>query len=239
MATPVVGITLRPYKGGSLPPVLMRNRAYYDALEDSGAAVMSLPVGGDAAAMRVLYERCDALCVAGGPDVQPALYGEEERPDCSVDAAPELDTVETQLIQWALDDGKPLLAICRGLQVLNVALGGTLWQDLTVQVEGTLQHKHDDRHHEVLHDLRIEPGSRMHDIARADTALVNSRHHQGVHVVAPALRVTARAPDGVVEALEDPARSYLLAVQCHPEDLYTRMGWSRRLFADFVRAAGS
>jgi len=214
----------------------MRNRAYYDALEGAGAAVMSLPLGGQPDAMRVLYERCDAVCVAGGPDVQPALYGEDERADCNVDAAPELDSVETQLVHWALDDGKPLLAICRGLQVLNVALGGTLWQDLNVQVEGTLQHKNSGRDHEILHEMRVEPGSRLHDITRAETVMVNSRHHQGVHAVAPPLTVTGRSPDGVVEALEDPARGFLVALQCHPEDLYTRMEWSRRLFAEFVRA---
>lgn len=228
---------MRSYSDRSLPPVLMRNRAYYEALEDAGTAVMSLPLSGDSSALRVLYDRCDGLCIAGGPDVQPALYGEEERTDCNVDAAPELDSVETQLIHWAMDDGKPLLAICRGLQVLNVALGGSLWQDLNVQVEGTLQHKPAQRHDEVLHEMRVEPGSRLRDITGADTVEVNSRHHQGVHAVAPLLTIAGRAPDGVVEALEDRSRRFLLAVQCHPEDLYTRMDWARRLFADFASAA--
>ncbi len=142
MSVPVVGLTLRPIAANGRPPYLMRNRAYYEALEGGGAAVMSLPISARTDRLRALYDRCDAICVPGGPDVQPRLYGEETRGDCRVDADAELDDVETVLISWAIEDDKPLLAICRGAQILNVALGGTLWQDLLVQFDGALRHDH-------------------------------------------------------------------------------------------------
>jgi putative glutamine amidotransferase len=237
MSVPVVGLTLRPIAGNGRPPYLMRNRAYYEALEGGGAAVMSLPVSPRADRLRALYDRCDAICVPGGPDVQPRLYGEEERRDCRVDADAELDDVETVLISWAIEDGKPLLAICRGAQVLNVALGGTLWQDLLVQFDGALRHDHAESHRDVVHQLTIERGSRLRDLTGADVIEVNSRHHQAIRDPAPSLTVTAFSTDGVIEAVEDESRRFVVGVQCHPEDLYAGHEWSRRLFRDFVSAS--
>lgn len=237
MTPPVIGITLRPKDSNGGPPVLLRNRAYFDALDDAGAAVMPFPVTANSDHLRALYDRCDALCLPGGPDVQPRLYGEELRPDCNVDPDPELDGVETQLIAWAMADDKPLLAICRGLQVLNVAMGGTLWQDVSVQVEGALRHKHDVAHDSMTHRVDIEPGSRLHELTGATVVDANSRHHQAVRDPAASMVVSAHAPDGVVEGVELPRRRFVVGVQCHPEDLYATHEWCRRLFRGFVDAA--
>lgn len=233
---PVIGISTysEQAKWGAWDTrALLLPRRYADQVAAAGGIPVLLPPfpGIEQAARRL-----DGLVLAGGGDIDPAEFGAQPHPRTG-GVRPDRDAAEFALVAAALSSGLPLLGICRGLQVLNVAMGGSLWQDLNVQVEGTLVHKHKGAYDEVAHSLDIEHGSRLHDAARADRIEVNSRHHQGVHDVAPALTVTARAPDGVAEALEDPARPFLVAVQCHPEDLYAHMDWSRRLFADFARAA--
>ncbi len=237
MPSPVIGLTLRPHAANGGPATLLRNRAYFDALEDAGGAVMPLPVTTNVDHLRALYKRCDALCMPGGPDVSPRLYGEEPQPECAVDTDTALDGLERQLFTWALADDMPVLAICRGMQLLNVVLGGTLWQDLVTQREGVLQHQHEVSHRDVMHDISITSTSRLSELAGATSVLANSRHHQAVRSPAAGLTVTAESPDGVVEGVEDASRRFLIGVQCHPEDLYAGQEWSRRLFRSFVVAA--
>jgi putative glutamine amidotransferase len=150
----------------------------------------------------------DGLLLAGGSDVDPALYGaqplpETDKPDC------DRDSLETALLREALDRDLPVLAICRGLQLLNTALGGTLVQ----HIEG-----HRCPQQQAVHPITITPHSRLKSILEVDEYVVNSRHHQCVDHVASGLVVVARAPDNVVEALELPGRRFVLAVQWHPED---------------------
>lgn len=239
MVSPVIGLTLRHHANGG-PPVQMRNRAYFDALEDAGGAVMPIPVTRNREHLRALYERCDAVCLPGGPDVDPRLYGEQRCEDCGVDVDAELDSVELQLAEWALADRKPVLAICRGMQLLNVSLGGTLWQDLLQQREGSLTHQHEVSHRDILHEVQLVPGSLLHELAGEDVIEVNSRHHQAVRQPAAELRISATAGDGVIEGVEAPDGAFVVGVQCHPEDLYQRLEWSRRLFRGFIaRSAGA
>lgn len=234
MQAPVVGVTLRPQASNGHPSMMVRNRSYFDALEDAGGVVMPLPITTNSDHLRALYDRCDSLCMPGGPDVHPRLYGEAPRADCALDVVEELDDVEMQLVRWALADGKPLLAICRGMQLMNVALGGTLYQDLVTQHPAALRHQHQVTHLDVMHQMTIEDGTRLAALAGAVKVEVNSRHHQAVRDAAPSLQVSAVSPDGVVEAVEDPARGFLLGVQCHPEDLYFSHDWSQRLFKEFI-----
>jgi putative glutamine amidotransferase len=201
----VVGITLRPQALADTPPRYVQNRRYVDGLTAAGGVPVGIPPLGDERALRVLYQRCDALLIPGGPDVEPQRYGEQPREDCKVATAPELDAADFPLVRWAIDDGKPLLAVCRGIQVLNVVLGGTLWQDIAVQQAGA--HGHDgNRRDQPVHSVQVASGTALHSIVGADALQWNSVHHQAVRDLGAGLVVSARAEDGLVEAVELPGR---------------------------------
>jgi len=232
----IVGITLRPQAGApDRPPRLVQNRAYLDAIEAAGAVPLPLPLLRDPDRLRALYECCDAVCLPGGPDVEPPLYGEEARAGCDISSEAELDTTEMLLTRWLLADDRPALAICRGIQVLNVALGGTLWQDIAVQGAGDPRH-HDKRRTELIHDVQVERGSLLHRVLGRDRVRVNSLHHQAINRVGEGLSVSARSDDGLVEAVELPERRFLLGVQWHPEELVGEHDWAQRLFGALVAA---
>ncbi|MFI5284765.1 MAG: gamma-glutamyl-gamma-aminobutyrate hydrolase family protein [Candidatus Dormibacteria bacterium] len=235
--SPLIGITLRVLHEKGLPADLARNRAYFDALETSGATPMGISSSLSEPHLRELFDLCDGLCLPGGPDVEPALYGEETRADCAVEVDGELDRAEMLLARWALEADKPVLAICRGAQVLNVALGGTLWQDVGTQGATEHNHSQDGSRQELTHNIDVNPQSRLHSIAGSQIVDVNSMHHQALRDLGRDLVVTARAHDGLVEAVEHPGRRFVVGLQCHPEELYVERDWARRLFVDFVAAA--
>jgi putative glutamine amidotransferase len=171
-------------------------------------------------------------------DVDPAIYGQEPHPKLGkVDDA--LDEAELVLTRWALEDRLPLFGICRGIQVINVAAGGTLYQDLRAQFPGALRHRFAPsqygREHRG-HAIHIEPGSHLAQ-ALGLTVSVNSRHHQAVRDVAPGFVVTARAPDGVIEGIELPDAPFVVGVQWHPENLAAQDAGMLGLFQAFVQAA--
>lgn len=185
------------------------------------------------------------LMLTGGDDVAPARYGEPAHP-AVVEVEPERDQFEIALAREARRRNLPILAICRGVQVLNVAFGGTLVQDIPSQVAGALHHKLTVPPHQsyaLAHEVWFEKdsllGSLLKDrLSDADSCEVNSRHHQAVKQVASGFRVTATAPDGVIEAIEDPAARFCLGVQWHPENFW-RTGEFRALFEGFVQAASA
>jgi putative glutamine amidotransferase len=234
---PFVGITLRPQLAEGLPPRLVQNRAYVDSLIAAGAIPLPIAPTGDSDILRALYDRCDALLLPGGPDVEPHRYGEEPRPECHVTSAPELDAAELVLTRWALADGKPLLGICRGLQVLNVALGGSLWQDIAVQGAGDHGHDSADRA-ALVHEVEVAPGTTLGEVIGKARLRWNSLHHQGIHRVGAGLVPVAHSPDGVVEGVEIPG-SPVLAVQCHPEELTRTQPWAHAIVRWLVEAAAS
>ncbi len=206
--------------------------AYERALEAAGAAVVRISVGpgwepvGPAEGLAGMA----GLLLPGGWDVDPAAYGARRDPRTGeIDAA--LDGAEIGLVRHAVDVGVPVTGICRGLQLVNVALGGALHQ----HVEGHPPLRPRDR---IAHPIAVEEGSALAEIAGARELGVNSLHHQAVSRVAPGLRVTARSPDGVIEGLESPDRA-VVAVQCHPEELTGAHGWARRFFATVVERAGA
>lgn len=233
---PLIAIPLRPEAREGMPRRMFQNRVYFDAIEAAGAAALPVPLSADENRLCAVYERCDAVCLAGGSDVVPQLYGEEPRDDCGVYTAPELDSVDMALARWAIADGKPILGICRGMQVLNVVLGGTLWQDVATQVPGALPHAHDERD-AVVHPIELGGATRLRDIVRSATVSVNSLHHQAIRKVAEGLVVTAHSPDGLIEAIEHARHPFAVAMQCHPEELYGRHPWASRLFQEFVASA--
>ena len=184
----------------------------------------------------------DGLLLTGGDDVAPTRYGQEVHP-AVVDISPERDEFEIALIAEARARRMPILAICRGMQVLNVACGGTLIQDIPTQLPGALEHRLTVPPHqpfEMAHEVWVEKDSMLakslkERLAGGDSFEVNSRHHQAVEGVAPGFRVVATAPDGVIEAIEDPGAKFCVAVQWHPENFW-RTGEFRALFEGFVAA---
>jgi putative glutamine amidotransferase len=184
----------------------------------------------------------DGLLLTGGEDVAPARYGEEPHPSV-VDVDVDRDAFEVALVEGARKKGLPIFAICRGIQMLNVACGGTLVQDIPTDVHGSLEHRLAVPPHEsytLAHEVWLEGDTLLarlmsERLSSADACEVNSRHHQAVKTVAPGFLVSATAPDGVIEAIEDPAVPFCLGVQWHPENFW-RTGEFRPLFEGFVAA---
>jgi len=185
----------------------------------------------------------DGLLLTGGGDVEPARYGES--PQAKLDEVdPARDEFEIALIAAARERDLPIFAICRGVQVLNVAAGGTLVQDIPSQVQGALNHSlvvPQHQAYDLAHEVWVEKDSLLAKLLGdrligADTCEVNSRHHQAVKTVAGGYRVTATAPDGVIEAIEDPAARFCLGVQWHPENFW-RTGEFRALYEGFLEEA--
>ena len=181
----------------------------------------------------------DGILLPGGDDVHPSLYGESAHSAFAA-AEPGRDAYEIELVRQAADANLPLFAICRGIQVLNVARGGTLVQDIPSQLPAAIPHEVRDTPHTIAHDVWVSEGTLLHSLLReridGDACPVNSRHHQAVERVGSGLIVSATAPDGVVEAVEDPSKRFCLGVQWHPENFY-RTGEFRALFEAFVDAA--
>jgi putative glutamine amidotransferase len=204
------------------------NTAYVRALESAGLVPLAVPtmLAPDRAGAALAAVR--GLVLTGGEDVAPDRYGAAPHPRLG-DVDPARDAAELALIAEAGRRGLPILAICRGIQILNVALGGTLYQDLDSERPGAVPHAGDQSHHAV----RVEAGSLLERTLGASSATVNSRHHQAIRDLAPGLRAVAWAEDGVIEAAEpaDAGAPWTLAVQWHPEDLT-----ERALFDGFARA---
>lgn len=214
---------------------------YVAALERAGARVRRLDPAADP--LPEVLDALDGVVLTGGPDVHPSHYGAPTtHPTVEVDEA--RDAYELPLASAALAAGLPLLAICRGLQVLNVAAGGTLVQDLPSERPGPVNHAIMDPRDAIAHAVRVTPGSQLavamgDRLSAAGTLDVNSRHHQAIDRLAAGFRVTAAAPDGIIEAIEPIAGgAFCVAVQWHPENFYGTEEFAP-LFEAFVAAARS
>src|SRR5687767_5853753 len=189
-----------------------------------------------------ILARVDGLMLTGGGDVDPELYG--ETPNATFQAAEAgRDEFEIALSRAAMASGIPFLAICRGMQVLNVAMGGTLIQDIPSQVPGALDHAVPEPRFHIAHEVWVSKGSTLSTLLAdhmedGETCHVNSRHHQSVKVAAKGFDVTATSPDGVIEAMEQPEAPFCVAVQWHPENFW-RTGEFRELFEGLVQAASA
>jgi putative glutamine amidotransferase len=224
---------------GRRPPRFSNNQAYTQAVLAGGGVPVLIPLMADPAPLRVLYRHLDGLLLPGGVDVDPALYGAARDP-ATEPPDPLRNAVELRLLRWALADGLPVLAICRGLQVLNVACGGTLWQDLDTCRPGPIAHQASAQAGDralLAHPVTLAPDSRLAAVLGAEEVAVNTLHHQGLADLGADLQPVAWAPDGLCEGLELPGAAFVLAVQWHPEELVTRQAASLRLFTAFCRAA--
>lgn len=216
---------------------------YVEALTKAGAEVRTLDAVADGAVPAAVDDALagiDGVMLTGGADVEPSHYNEARHP-ATYDAEPGRDALELALARRAMAEDLPLLAICRGVQVLNVAAGGTLVQDIPSEIGRQIGHDEREPRDREAHPVRIKPGTALADALAAEIdgqgdTLVNSRHHQSIGTVGAGLDVTAIAPDGVAEAVERPGSRFCVGVQWHPENFHATGRFSG-LFESFVKSA--
>lgn len=241
---PVIGIATQtlPAVPGERQACWLMGHSYVHELRKVGAVPWLIPLTpDDPDTLAAIFDRLDGVFITGGVDVDPARYGEAKTPLCGA-TDPDRDAVEIALIRHATDRGLPVLAVCRGLQILNVAFGGTLYQDVQAQVPAALKHDYFPTPQQpsrkyLAHDVTVRRDSRLGDILGETLVPVNSMHHQAVKDLAPPLAATAYAPDGIVEGVEGVGTGYLVGVQWHPEELTDTHAGMARLFTSFVAAA--
>ncbi len=242
-AKPIIGITsgeiVNKIESWS-PTVYGQSQTYIDAVVNGGGVPIILPIVDDELVTKSLYEMCDGLLISGGNDPDPHLYGEDPLPQV-VDFSRRRDDHELKLIEWALKDDKPLLGICRGMQLLNIHLGGDLFQDLPSQVEGSINHRASSELKtltDLSHNLKIKPASRLSKILGGTEIGANAHHHQAIRRLGKDLEEVAWAEDGIIEAVEIPkGKKFVVAVQPHPESLESSAEprWAK-LFQSFIES---
>jgi putative glutamine amidotransferase len=237
---PLIAVPAYPVKAGRIQgwekPGVAAPAPYVEALQRAGAReAILMPVAIDDGDAAEVLERFDGLLLMGGGDLQPEEYGQERREQV-YGVVPHRDRFELALARAAVDRGVPTLAICRGHQVLNVALGGALDQHITERA-GVAHGKPGVPGGSSVHDIDLEPGSRLAEAMGVTHASCSSHHHQAVEHTGAGLRVTARAPDGVVEGIELDGDSWIVGAQWHPEDTAADDPAQQRLFDTFVRHA--
>lgn len=213
--------------------------SYVQAVLSAGGLPVLLPLALSADDLQALLPRLDGILLPGGGDMEPSHYGGNDN-DPLVRGVDKLrDTFELVLIRHALEAEKPLLAICRGLQVFNVAMGGSLWEDVHSQMPGAMRHDYGGNGHRdrLAHEITLRPGSLLYNILGSDMIAVNSLHHQGIRTLAPDLRASAVSPDNLIEAVEIEGHPFALGVQWHPENILQTEPRMNLLFRHFVNAA--
>lgn len=211
------------------------NRDYTECVLRAGAVPVILPLLTSPEDWETILAGVDGLLLTGGADVDPASYGEEKQPFCG-GTMPERDVMEIGLCRLALERDMPVLGICRGHQIMNCALGGTLYQDVATQFKPDLRHPVYERPREQVHTVTVKPDSRLAAITGKTELHVNSRHHQAVWKVGEGLTVTVYAPDGLIEGIELPGKKFALGVQWHPESLSSYVDDAQQLIDAFVAA---
>lgn len=215
-------------------------RSYFSALIAAGAIPVMLSPAMDDAMINACLSRLDGLLLAGGNDLAPELFGAEPV-EALGEVNPLRDHFEMKLIPKAFEMKMPVLGICRGMQSMNVAMGGTLWQDLPSQYrtqdnQPPLAHRQTRPDFYPSHSISLQKDSLLYSLLASEKLNVNSFHHQAVREVAPGLRASAYAPDGVVEAIEHPSHPFFVGVQWHPERYYDRLTDAKALFDGFARS---
>jgi putative glutamine amidotransferase len=241
---PTIGVTTQTLEAipDELPRCWVMSQRYVLTLAQAGGIPWVIPLmPDDLGTLRGIYEQLDGILLPGGVDMAPDSYGAAPHPRLGR-TDPDRDRTELQLVHWAIEDRKPVLGICRGVQVINVAAGGTLYQDLETEVAGSLKHDYFPKNgqnprDQLVHDVRIPDCTRLGRILQENNARVNSMHHQGIREVAPMLVPSAFAPDGVIEGIESTSDHFLVGVQWHPEDLTQKDWHMRQLFKALLDAA--
>jgi putative glutamine amidotransferase len=235
---PIIGITTSQSTNSYDQPTVSLSQAYVKAIIQAGGIPVLVPSLIANEGWRSLYNKFDGILFSGGGDISLDQFRGEPHPRID-DIEPERDRIELNFLQAAVTDGKPFLGICRGCQLMNVGMGGTLYTHIPDQLPGALDHAYPGNMRTVLvHEVKIEEGTKIADILGEPIVHVNSHHHQGLKDIASSLRISGYAPDGLVEAIELPGHPFGVAVQWHPEWL-TDQQPTRNLFRKFVETSES
>jgi putative glutamine amidotransferase len=208
---------------------------YSKAICRSGGAPMLIPIAQSRETLQTILGQMNGLLLSGGPDIHPKSYDEQPLPELG-EVDEDLDRMELEIAKMAFQGNLPILAICRGVQVLNVSRGGTLYQDIPTQVRDSINHLQNVDKTIQTHIVRIEGKTLLHRIFRRREIWVNGKHHQAIKDLAPDFIVSARARDGIIEAVEHPSKLFILGVQWHPEGTWEKDPYSKKLFRAFVQA---
>lgn len=208
---------------------------YVSAIEKSGGLPVIIPYVRNDATLDSYVDMCDGFLFSGGVDVDPMHYGEEKKPTCE-EVEPYRDELELKIFKKIIATKKPVLAICRGAQLVNVALGGTLYQDIPSEVDTSIIHRQLEGKCEPSHNVRIIEGTPLFDLIGDMTMAANSFHHQALKALGNGLKVMATTDDGIAEAVYLDSERYLRAYQWHPERLYDKIEQNRLIFDDFIKA---
>ncbi len=212
---------------------------YMEGIRMAGGLPMILPLKAVGDEIARIMEVCSGFLFTGGHDVDPALYGEEKRPACG-QANHDRDVLEREIFTCAIKEDKPVFGICRGIQIINVFCGGTLYQDLPTEYKGARETEHHMKppYDVPCHQVEIIKDTPLKELLGEMTIPVNSYHHQAVKELAQGLRPMAVSEDGLVEALYMPGKKFVQAVQWHPEFLYKSDENAKKMFQAFVKACG-
>lgn len=236
---PLIGIPCRSdgsmlYQGRHINA---QNSSYIRAVIDAGGVPFLIPLEARDEILRMLFDQAAGILLTGGGDIAPQFFGETAYAPLD-DVQSARDELELALVRWALEESKPLFGICRGIQVMNVAAGGSLFQDIAAQCPEADKHDYfysqDYPRDFLAHSVAIEPDSRLGELLSTDHLPVNSLHHQALRTVPLAYRAVAHSPDGIIESIEVPDHPFAVGVQWHPEELVASQESARQLFLAFV-----
>ncbi len=241
MHKPLIGVTCGVHHEQNGSAFYGSRGSYIRAVEAAGGLPLLIVPLLDQETLHEIYQRVDGVLLTGGGDVDPERYGLPGEAELRT-VEPDRDATEINITRWAAQDNKPLLGVCRGIQVMNVAMGGTLYQDIATEFGKTVDHdlNREKSRNFQGHDISIRAGSRLASVIGETHTAVNTMHHQAIRVLGDGLTPVATSPDGLIEGVEKDGARFFVGVQWHPEELYEYSEPMRRLFGTFVeQSSGS